>query len=161
MLTCWDYKWQQVASQPRTVELTCTPTASNLPEGRWFSHTKTPYIFHVCSESREVALTQYSTLEFTNDQIGFPCKEIFYIDFLVDTLWLCADLRSGWARDLLEKNEQLKEKLRCLAVNETVWKQLNEVELTPVWTAYNGSYDSLPVPVSCGLKALDNLRFHS
>jgi len=153
--------WQEVAAQPRTVELTCTTTSSNLPEGRWFSHTKPPHIFQVCSESREVALAQYSVIEITPVQIGLPCKTTLYINFSVDTLWLCSDLQKPWARDLLERNEQLRERLRYLAVQREMWKELNEVELTPAWTGYTGSAEPFPIPVSRGLGALVDLKFHS
>src|ERR1700723_1115304 len=80
--------WQTVADEPRNVELCCTPTASNIPEGRWFTHTKPPIAFQICSESREVALMRYSVLKFSPDQIGLPTKSKLYINFVSETLWL-------------------------------------------------------------------------
>jgi hypothetical protein len=154
--------WEEVAAQPRILELTCTPTSSSLPEGRWMSHTKTPSIFQVCSESQEIALASYSVLKFSDGQIGIPPKPPLYIDFEVDTLWFCGDLQSAWARDLLEKNEILKEKLKFLKVKEKTWKELNQVDLTPIWSSYAGvTMNPCPTPVRSGLKVLEYISFHS
>ena len=156
--------WQTVASEPHQVELSCTPTASHIPSGRWFSHSKPPIIFRICSESRAAALSRYSDLTFSAEQIGVPCPHKLYINFSADTLWLCADLHVKWARDLLEKNEQLKEKLRFLAVNEKVWKELNEVNFSPSWNLSISTFPSTwqeSVPIRARLCALEDVRFHS
>jgi hypothetical protein len=62
---------------------------------------------------------------------------------------------------LLSKNDQLKEKLKFLAVNEKIWKDLNETDLTP---GYNGGMLPWLPPtkaIVCELKALEDVRFHS
>lgn len=154
--------WHLIANGPRSVELTCTPTASHLPEGKWFSHSKSPVIFRVCSESRAVALSTYSILSFSADQIGMPCSMALRINFSADTLWLCGDLHPAWARDLLEKNEQLKEKLKFLAVKEKLWNELNEVELTPLPEIHHPEKVVVPKEgIVKGLKAIKNVQFHS
>jgi hypothetical protein len=84
--------WECVAEHPNTVELSCTPTASYLPDGRWFSHSKHPIIFQICSESRAVAMARYELLTFSSDIVGIPCKGGLYINFDVDTLWVCSDM---------------------------------------------------------------------
>lgn len=154
--------WELAAREPQTVELSCTPTSSYLPKGRWFSHNKPPIVLSVCSESREVALREYSVLKFCPDQIGNPWPRL-YINFEVDTLWLCSDLCQLWARDLLEKNEQLKTSLRSLVVNENLWKQLNHTMLTPgisVMALSGTGLGGEPQEAVVGyLKALENLRF--
>ncbi|KAF8858263.1 hypothetical protein BDZ45DRAFT_399636 [Acephala macrosclerotiorum] len=153
--------WHFIANTPRTVELTCTPTASHLPEGRWFSHSKSPVIFRICSESRTIAQSQYSVLDFPSEQLGLPCSTPLRINFAADTLWLCGDLQSEWAWDLLEKNEQLKEKLRFLAVREKLWKALNQTELTPVPDAHlSGRAETPRKYVYSGLKAIEDVKFH-
>ena len=86
--------WEAVTDQPNTVELSCTPTASYLPDGRWFSHSKPPTIFRICSESRAIAMQRYNVLEFSPDVVGIPCKTQLYINFDVDTLWVCSDMVS-------------------------------------------------------------------
>ena len=86
--------WEAATEQPNTVELSCTPTASYLPNGRWFSHSKPPTIFRVCSESRAVAMQRYDVLTFSPDVVGIPCKMQIYINFDVDTLWVCSDMVS-------------------------------------------------------------------
>lgn len=153
--------WEEVAAQPHTVELTCTPTSSYLPGGRWISHSKPAPIFNVCAESRYIAYAKYASLVISPEQLGVPLKTPLYFNFEADTLWLCADLSVPLARDLLEKNEQLKENLRFLAVSKRTWKVINQVELTPSWRGYTDTLDTLPLPVRCGLKKLDGLQFHS
>jgi hypothetical protein len=146
--------WQVIANTPRFVELTCTPTSSHLPEGKWFSHSKSPVIFRISPESRGIALSLYSTLTFSPSQMGIPCSTPLRINFSADTLWLCGDLHATWARNLLEKNEQLKEKLKFLSVKEKLWKELNEVEVI----------DSLrkvsKEAVLKGLKAIEDITSH-
>lgn len=151
--------WESFADEPRTVELTCTPRASHIPEGRWFSHSKAPVIFRICAESRHIALQKFEALTFHPDQIGIPPSIKVYINFGAEVLHLCGDLQVAWARDLLEKNEQLRTKLRYISVRESVWKELNPVQLTPVWLS---GVKEVPVKaVRCGLKALVDVRFHS
>jgi hypothetical protein len=155
--------WEIVASEPNTVELSCTPTAAHIPTGRWFSHSTPPILFKICSESRSVALMQYSTLNFSPEQISIPWPKL-YINFAVDTLWLCADLHILWAKDLLENNDQLKSKLTFLAINETTWKALNPVFFTPGFAISQsgvGQIDSCSESVRVGLTALVDLKFHS
>jgi hypothetical protein len=82
--------WDMVAEEPNTLEISCTPTASYLPDGRWFSHSKPPTIFRICSESRAVAMAHYDVLTFSPDVVGIPCKGDLYINFSVDTLWVCS-----------------------------------------------------------------------
>ena len=153
--------WEHVADRPNTVELSCTPTASYLPDGRWFSHSKPPTIFHICLESRAVAMALYDVLTFSPDVVGIPCKAELYINFAVDTLWVCGDMHMKWARMLLSKNDQLKEKLKFLAVNEKIWKDLNQTDLTPGYSG--GVLPWLPptTAVACELKALEDVKFHS
>jgi hypothetical protein len=86
--------WEAATEDPNNLELSCTPTASYLPDGRWFSHSKPPIIFQVCSESRSVAMRCYDVLTFSPDVVGIPCKTQLYINFDVDTLWICADMVS-------------------------------------------------------------------
>ena len=76
-----------------------------------------------------------------------------------ESLHLCGDLQPAWARDLLEKNEQLKEKLRFIVVKERLWQDLNQVQLTPVWN--HESKEDSPTAVRGGLKALVDVKFHS
>lgn len=154
--------WQTITNTPRNVELTCTPTSSHLPEGKWFSHSKSPAIFRVCFESRAIALSTYSTLAFFKAQIGVPCNIPLHINFSVDTLWLCGDLGPTWARDLLEVNEQLKAKLKYLAVNEKLWGQLNDHGSTylPYTDPVERALCSKMVVLQ-GLKAIKEVRFHS
>ncbi|KUJ16377.1 uncharacterized protein LY89DRAFT_81330 [Mollisia scopiformis] len=153
--------WYIIANTPRTVELTCTPSAPYMPEGKWFSHSKSPVIFRICSESRTVAQSSYSTLDFSPDQLGIPCRIPLLINFAADTLWLCQDLQKDWARDLLEKNEHLREKLKFLAVKEKLWKELNEVELTPIPELQPPERTAIPKnSVFCGLKAIEDVKFH-
>lgn len=155
--------WEAIASEPKIVELSCTPTAACMPKGRWFSHSKPPILLTVCSESREVALMRYSTLTFSPEQMGIRWPKL-HINFAVDTLWLCADIHILWARDLLKRNEQLKSKLRFLAINETIWKALNPIFFTPGFAmmmsgiGYAGEF---PEGVRSGLNALEDLKFHS
>ncbi|KAK0112784.1 hypothetical protein ONS95_014517 [Cadophora gregata] len=151
--------WEAVADEPRVVEVTCTPTASHIPEGRWFSHSKAPVIFCVCSESRYIALQKFEVLKFHADQIGIPPSITLYINFASESLHLCGDLQAAWARDLLEKNEQLKEKLRFICVKEILWQDLNQVHLTPVWNPESNVEP--PLAVRGGLKALVDVKFHS
>lgn len=151
--------WEAVADEPRTVELTCTPRASHIPEGRWFSHSKAPVIFRVCTESRYIALQKFEVLRFHPDQIGIPPSIKLYINFASESLHLCGDLHAAWARDLLENNEQLKSKLKNICVRESLWQGLNPVHLTPVWNS--GAKEEPPKAVRCGLKALVNVKFHS
>lgn len=69
-----------------------------------------------------------------------------------------------WARDLLEKNEQLKSKLTSLAINEPMWKALNPVFFTPgfAMTQSGVAYvEECPEGARSVLKALEDLRFHS
>jgi hypothetical protein len=87
--------WECVTEHPNTVELSCTPTASYLPDGRWFSHSKPPIIFQICSESRAVAMARYELLTFSPDVVGIPCKAGLYINFDVDTLWVCSDMHAS------------------------------------------------------------------
>ena len=153
--------WEAACALPRTVELSCTPPTSHIPKGRWFSHSPHPVLFFVCHESREIALHQYSTLKFAEENFGMASSLPLYINLKSDTLWLCGDLQYPWARNLLEKNEQLKEGLRFLAVGESLWKQMNQVAFTP---GPRETFSSVPIsatPVRCGLKALDYLSFHS
>lgn len=151
--------WEMIASEPRTVELSCTPTSSYLPGGRWFSHSKPPVIFHVSSESRVVALSTISVFKFSPNQFGMPIDHL-YINFSVDTLWLCSDLQLAWAKDLLESNEQVKEKLKFLAIREGFWRQLN----TPIKASEANEFFGPPEPhpdaVSARLKALEEVKFH-
>jgi hypothetical protein len=84
--------WDFVAEEPNIVELSCTPTASYLPDGRWFSHSRPPIIFRTCSESRAVAMAHYDALTFSPDVVGIPCKTKLYINFAIDTLWICSDM---------------------------------------------------------------------
>jgi 2EXR family len=153
--------WDAVAEEPNNVELSCTPTASYLPDGRWFSHSKPPVLFRICSESRAVAMAHYDVLTFSPDMVGIPYKGNLYINFAVDTLWVCADMHIKWARMLLSKNDQLKEKLKYLAVNEKIWKDLNQTDLTPRYSG--GVLPWLPpaAAIVCELKALEDVRFHS
>lgn len=154
--------WEAVAAEPQTVELSCTPTSSYLSKGRWFSHNKPPVIFGICSESRSVALTHYSELEFSSDQIGVPWPKL-YFNFELDTLWLCNDLCAFWAKDLLEKNLQVQQKLKFLAVDEKLWKSLNQPIFTPganVTLSGLGIFDMNSKVVISYLGALENLRFH-
>jgi hypothetical protein len=154
--------WQTVASEPQTVELSCTPTSSYLPRGRWFTHNKPPTIFSINSESREVALLHYSILTFSPDQIGVPWPKI-YFNFDQDTLWLCDDLCSIWARDLLEKNEQLKTQLRFLSVEKQLWKSLNQT-VFPLVSNMNlpgmavSNMDNPPIKEN--FTALEDLKSH-
>lgn len=153
--------WELVAGQPRNVELSCTLTSFYLPEGRWFSHSKPPAIFHVCLESRSVATSTFSVFYFSPLNLGASCSNPIYINFEAETLWLCSDLHESWARDLLENNPQLKEKLKFIAVKESLWKDLNRIELTPSWSDGSDSGKEQFKPVYVGLKALENVRFHS
>jgi hypothetical protein len=155
--------WETIGSEPNIVELSRTPTAAPIPESRWFSHSKPPILFTICSESREAALKTYSTLDFPPEQKGIPWPKL-YINFAVDTLWLCSDLHVLWARDLLEQSDRLKSKLRSLAIDETVWKALNPVIFTPgfAMTLPGISFaGGCPEGVRGGLKALEDLKFHS
>lgn len=89
-----------------------------------------------------------------------PCSIPLRINFSADTLWLCEDLQTDWARDLLEKNEQLKKQLKFLAVKEKLWKELNEVELTPIpESSALGRVAAPKKAVYCGLKAIEDVRF--
>ncbi|KAH7370384.1 hypothetical protein BKA65DRAFT_562050 [Rhexocercosporidium sp. MPI-PUGE-AT-0058] len=151
--------WEAFADELRTVELTCTPRASHIPEGRWFSHSKAPVIFRICAESRHIALQKFEVLKFHPDQIGIPPSINLYINFASESLHLCGDLHVAWARDLLEKNEQLKLKLKYICVRESLWKELNPVQLTPVWKS--GATEEPLKAVRCGLKALIDVIFHN
>lgn len=155
--------WQTIAAEPQTVELSCTPSSSYLPNGRWFSHSKPPAIFSICSESRAVALAQYTILTFSPDQIGVPWPRL-YLNFSVDTLWLCKDLCATSARDLLEKNQQLQKQLRFLVVEEKLWKVLNPITFTPspiISLSGLGVDDMKSRPITDYLEALENLSFAS
>jgi hypothetical protein len=64
-----------------------------------------------------------------------------------------------WARMLLSKNDQLKEKLKFLSISEKTWKDLNQTDLTP------GNGEGLrwlpsATAVICDLKALEVVKFH-
>jgi hypothetical protein len=151
--------WQTIASTPRSVELSCTPTSPERPDGQWFSHTSPPILTAICSESRSYALSRYSVLTFPKNQLGRPCQKTIYIDFESEALWLCGDLHLKWAADLLTKNEQLQAQLKHLIVNALFWKKLREMDSGPT---RDGGYkwpDSKAV-VNC-LKALKNVTFHS
>lgn len=154
--------WQTVAAQPQTVELSCTPTSAYLPEGRWFSHNKPPVIFSICSDSRDVALREYSILTLSSEQEGMPWG-LLYFNFAQDTLWLCSDLGSEWARDLLKKNELLKERLRFLSVAQTTWKSLNPTARSSHRSSNllgSGEDEAGDAPVSGFLLALEGVEFH-
>jgi hypothetical protein len=148
--------WEEAAAEPHTVELSCTPIVSSIPQGRWFSHSRPPTMFHINKESRAVALREFAVLTFSPGQIGLPPSTI-YINFSSGTLWLCADLAAEWARNLLEKNEQLQIGLRSLVVNEQLWNRLNPVTDTPSGTPAIMTSSN----VSRVLKALEDVRFHS
>ena len=62
---------------------------------------------------------------------------------------------------LLSKTDQLKEKLKFLAINEKMWRDLNETDLTPGYSG--GALPWLPpiTAVVCELKALEDVKFHS
>lgn len=63
----------------------------------------------------------------------------------------------------MEKNEQLMEKLKCLAVNKAMWKALNPLFFTPgfiIAEAGSGNAHGCPESVRAGLRALE-VRFHS
>jgi len=155
--------WQTIAAERQIIELSCTPTSPNLPTGRWFSHTKTPIIFSVCSESRSVAVSEFTLLQFSPDQIGVP-RQSLYINWSRDTLWLCNDLSSVWAKDLLEKNEQIQAQLRFLAISESLWKTLNQSSASSSPTGRVPGMvrsDSPLLDVKGNLRALENVKFHS
>lgn len=155
--------WQTIAAEPQTVELSCTPSSSYLPHGCWFSHSKPPAIFSICSESRAIALAQYTILTFSPDQIGIPWPTL-YFNFSVDTLWLCNDLCAISARDLLEKNQQLQKQSRFLVVEEKLWKVLNPAIFTPspiISLSGLGVDDMNSRPITGYMEALENLSFTS
>jgi hypothetical protein len=152
--------WEAAAAEPHTVELSCTPVVASIPQGRWFSHSKPPTIFHVNAESRAVALREFSVLTFSPGQIGLP-PGIIYINFSSGCLWLCADLAAEWARNLLEKSEQLKVGLKFLVVNRQLWNGLNPVTVIPPGTPAIMSKWETSSNVSGALKALEVVRFHS
>jgi hypothetical protein len=152
--------WEAAAQDPHPIELSCTPTSAELPRGRWFSHSKPPVLFSICSESRAVALASYSVLSFSPRQIGIP-PENLYINFSVGTLWLCADLSAAWAMDLLQKNEQLKGNLKSLVIKEKLWADLNPTEFTPPgMPAVLSKWHRMKCVVE-DLRALEDVRFHS
>jgi hypothetical protein len=62
---------------------------------------------------------------------------------------------------LLSKNAQLKKKLKFLAINEKVWKDLNETDLTPSYSGGALSWVPPTTAVVCELKALEDVKFHS
>jgi len=66
-----------------------------------------------------------------------------------------------WARMLLSKNAQLKKKLKFLAINEKVWKDLNETNLTPGYSGGALSWVPPTTAVVCELNALEDVKFHS
>jgi hypothetical protein len=66
-----------------------------------------------------------------------------------------------WQRMLLSKNDQLKKKLKFLAMNEKMWKDLNETDLTPGFSGGVLPWIQPTVAVACELKALEDVKFHS
>lgn len=155
--------WEAFAHTGRYVELTCAPAASHITKIQWLSHSKPPVILRICSESRHVALAKFSVLEFAPEQIGSPPSAKLYINFASDTLYLCGDLLEAWARDLLEKNEQLRKQLRCICVKETLWTALNKVATTPQWPSDNAvaKDPTLPKAIRQTLEALVGVDFHN
>ena len=103
----------------------------------------------------------YDVLTFSPDVVGIPCKAELYINFAVDTLWVCGDMHIKWARMLLSKNDQLKEKLKFLAVNGKIWKDLNQTDLTPDYSGELLPWLPPTTAVACELKALEDVKFHS
>ena len=100
-------------------------------------------------------------MKFSPDQIGLPTKSKLYINFVSETLWLSGDLQPEWARDLLEKNEQLKEKLRFLSVKESLWKKLHDTDFTPTFGGISDFAKNNERGVYAGLEALEDIKFHS
>lgn len=86
-----------------------------------------------------------------------------YFNFNQDKLWLCSDLSSDWARDLLEKNEHLRERLRFLNVDEMTWKTLNPAAPS---SSVDGVVHGTAIdkvdnePVSGLMNALEEVKFH-
>lgn len=156
--------WRTVAAQPHTLELSCSTTNADGPQGQWFSHSQAPAIFSVCSESRAAALPLFTVLAFSDGQIGMPCRKPLYINFEVGTLCLGPDLHSKWAEDLLIKNEQLKENLKYLVISLQLWRAINPVYLDPGWDGGN-VWPQLKVLTSRGversLKALQDVELRS
>ncbi|KAH8596138.1 hypothetical protein B0O99DRAFT_621107 [Bisporella sp. PMI_857] len=157
--------WEMIASEPQTVELSCTPTSSYLPDGRWFSHNKAPILFSICSESRAVAFAEYEQLKFSPGQMGSPWDTI-YVNWERDTLWLCNDLWPMLAKDLLRKNEQLKDNLKKLAIGRNLWRVVNQnivmyrTGASALGLTMDGVDSSLK-NATTGLKALADIKFHS
>lgn len=160
------YIWELATTVPNTLELSCStpPTICSLPT--WWSHTPAPALFHTTSESRAVALSVFTLLEFGGTQIGVSWPRKLYMNFEYDTLSLDNDLHSRYARSLLVDNEMIKEKLKRIVLRQRLWEQLNEVALTPGpaidprWDSIGYALESFPVAVAGGLKALVDVKFH-
>jgi len=72
------------------------------------------------------------------------------------------------AKDLLEKNEMLKAKLKFLCVGESLWKGLNQraqrvgmEEQVAVAYGIEARPDIKLTTVSRGLRALEDVKYHS
>lgn len=152
--------WEAVAAEPHTVELSCTPSTREFPQGQWFSHSTPPVCFFINRESRAVALRQFAILSFATEQVGLPPATTIYINFSTDSLWLCSDLAAEWARDLLKTNSQLRLNLRSLVINQRLWNGMNpsapflgyKSAATLKWRQAN--------PVCGVLQALEMVHFH-
>ena len=151
--------WDTIASEPRNVELSCTPNSPGRPHGQWFSHTRPPILTAICSESRSYALLHYSVLTFPMGLLGQPCEKTVYIDFKSEALWLCGDLHPKWAADFLSRSEQLHQKLKHLAVHAFLWRMLEAMESGPTIEGRYDDPDSKAL-AHC-LKELSITTFHS
>jgi hypothetical protein len=151
--------WKTIASEPRNVELSCTPTSYDRPNGQWFSHTRPPILTSICSESRSYARKRYSVLAFPETLLGLPWEKTIYIDFESEPLWLCGDLHPKLAADLLHKHEQLHKHLKHLEVDDLLWRKLRTMESGPTIPEDHESPDSKAV-ARC-LEELKISTFHS
>jgi hypothetical protein len=152
--------WKTIASEPRNVELSCTPTFNDTTaNGQWFSHTRPPILKSICSESRSYAHLRYAILSFPETLLGRPCEKTVYIDFESEALWLCGDLHPKWAADLLQKNEQLHKRLKHMTVDAFLWRKLEAMDSGPTMDGGYQRPDSKAV-VHC-LKELEITTFHS
>ncbi|EPE28399.1 hypothetical protein GLAREA_09519 [Glarea lozoyensis ATCC 20868] len=151
--------WTAIADEPRNIELSCTPTLPGKPHGQWFSHTLPPILMSICSESRSYALSRYSSLTFSESQLGNPCKKTVYIDFETEALWLCGDLHPKFAADLLLNNQQLQENLKHMKIDAFLWRKLEAMGSGPT---RDGGYEwpDAKALVHCS-KELQITTFHS
>ncbi|RDW69490.1 hypothetical protein BP6252_08510 [Coleophoma cylindrospora] len=119
--------WEHIAALPQDIRLSCTTPNAVASQPCWYTSNRAPAIFAVNWEARAVALSVYTFLRFSKDQIGIPWMRPVYINLRSDVLCLGIGLQVRYAKSLLEDNDQLREGVTRLVVERMLWEKMNWV----------------------------------